>query len=76
MKTIRKIILCALLPAMFLLGNHKGYLALWKEGQPEPYQIFPLKVDSLPEHDRLELEKGIPARSETELSRLLEDFLS
>lgn len=76
MKTIRKIILCALLPAMFLLGNHKGYLALWKEGQPEPYQIFPLKVDSLPEHDRLELEKGIPARSETELSSLLEDFLS
>ena len=69
-------LLSVLLSVMFLLGSHKGYLALWKEDRPEPYQIFPLKVEMLPEEDRLALEKGIPARSEKELSSILEDFLS
>ena len=66
----------ALLALMFLLGNYKGYLALWKEDRPEPFQIFPLQIASLPEQDQDALERGIPARSETELSSLLEDFLS
>ena len=73
---MKKRILSLLLMAMFLLGNHKGYLALWKEDQPDPVQIFPLKVESLPEDDRVALEKGIAARSQLELSSLLEDFLS
>ena len=66
----------AALIVMFLLGNHKGYLALWKDGRAEPFQIFPVKVDSLPEADREALEKGIRARSEIELAGLLEDYLS
>ena len=65
-----------LLALMFLLGSHKGYLALWKEDQKEPYQIFPVKVDSLPEAEQYILNKGITARSEIELSSLLQDFLS
>ncbi len=69
-------LLGALLLAAYLLGSHKGYLALWKEDCPEPYQIFPVKTASLPEHDQLVLEAGIPARSELELASLLEDFLS
>lgn len=73
---MKKAVICAVLPAMFLLGSHKGYLALWKDGRPEPFQIFPVKVDTLPEADREILEAGIPARSEIELSSLLEDFLS
>ena len=68
-------LLCILL-AMYLLGNLRGYLALWKEDRPEPFQIFPLDISDLPEADRKALEQGIPARSETELSSLLEDFLS
>lgn len=66
----------AALALMFLLGNHKGYLALWKEDSPEPCQIFPVKVSSLPETDRQALSEGIIARSDLELSSLLEDFLS
>ena len=68
--------LSALFALMFLLGNYKGYLALWKEDRTDPIQIFPLQVSSLPEQDQATLERGIPARSETELSSLLEDFLS
>ena len=60
----------------FLLGNYKGYLALWKENSPDPYQIFPLYVESLPKEDQNALEKGIQARSELELEQLLEDYLS
>ncbi|MGM9588960.1 MAG: hypothetical protein ACI3V0_02160 [Faecousia sp.] len=75
MTSLRKISITMALAA-FLLGSHKGYLALWKEDSPEPCQIFPIKTSSLPESDRLNLEQGIPARSELELASLLEDFLS
>lgn len=74
-KNTTQILVLSLL-IMFLLGSHKGYLALWKEDRPEPFQIFPVKVSSLPQADQEALEKGIPARSELELSSLLEDFLS
>ena len=60
----------------FLLGNYKGYLALWKEDSPDPFQIFPLRIESLPSEDQSALVKGIPARSELELNQLLEDYLS
>ena len=60
----------------FLLGSCKGYLALWKDGSADPFQIFPCPVDSLPEADRLALEAGIPARSRIELEQILEDYLS
>ena len=58
----------------FLLGSHKGYLALWKDDRAEPYQIFPVKVSSLPEADQQALSRGIPARSDLELAGLLEDY--
>ena len=60
----------------FILGNCKGYVALWKDGNPEPIQVFPCPVDSLPEADQLKLQEGIRARSEQELNQILEDYLS
>ena len=76
MKSAMKRFITVSLLFTFLLGSHKGYLALWKEDRPEPYQIFPVKIDSLPEADQEALSKGIPARSDLELAGLLEDFLS
>lgn len=58
------------------LGCFRGYLALFDKGAAEPRQIFPCQVSTLPEADRVSLEKGIPVRTEEELNRLLEDFLS
>ena len=60
----------------FLLGSYKGYLALWKNEKPEPFQIYPVAVDSLPEADRQLLETGIIAHSQRQLDQLLEDYLS
>ena len=60
----------------FLLGSHNGFVALWKDSDPEPLQVFPYQVTSLPVEDQKLLEKGIRIESTGELMRLLEDYLS
>ena len=73
MKTCR--IVSLLLAASFLLGVHDGFVALWKDGEPNP-RVFPYRAELLPEADRRRLEAGIPIPNETELHRLIEDYLS
>ncbi|MDD5863266.1 MAG: BofC C-terminal domain-containing protein [Firmicutes bacterium] len=65
-----------LLTLSMTLGCFRGYLALFDKGAGEPRQIYPCQVSTLPDADRQALEKGIPVRTEEELNRLLEDFLS
>lgn len=68
-----------LLPALLLylvLGTWKGYVALYDGGKPEPRQIFPTAVSSLPELDQLTLEQGIIVRNDRDLQALLDDYLS
>ena len=60
----------------FLLGSHKGFIALWTSPGGEPDHIFPYSVSSLPPADQKRLEAGIEIRSEEELLALLEDYLS
>lgn len=69
-------ILGCILAFGFLLGTCRGYLALWKDGNPEPVQIFPVPADTLPEADRHALAEGIRARSQLELDEILETYLS
>lgn len=58
-----------------LLGVKNGYLALWKEEDPQPAQIFPVRVSSLPLSDQLLLRRGIPVDDARTLLALLEDYL-
>lgn len=60
----------------FLLGIRDGYIALWKDGDPEPAEVFPYRAEMLPEADRNALERGIPIHSERALQELLQDYLS
>ena len=60
----------------FLIGNHKGFIALWTDPAGEPAIIFPYSVASLPQKDQQLLEKGIILESKTDLNQLLEDYLS
>ena len=60
----------------FLLGSRDGFIALWNSCDPEPDQVFPYSIASLPPADRAKLEKGIRIHSREELNRLLEDYLS
>ena len=67
---------CLLLMLYLLLGSWKGYVALFEKGQEEPRQIFPCRVDTLPEADRQALEEKIPIRNQRDLQQALEDYLS
>ena len=68
--------LVAAVALTFLLGVHDGYIALWKEGSPEPAEVFPYKASLLPEADQTRLEKGIRIESKKDLLELMEDYLS
>ena len=68
--------LCALLLLGFLLGVKDGRIALWKDGQSEPWKVFPYPVAALPAETQKELTKGIVIDSMEDLDRLLENLLS
>ena len=73
---IRRLSLYFSLMFLFILGCQDGYIALWKDSDPEPVRVFPYSASLLPEADRKALEQGIRIGSEEELARLLEDYLS
>ena len=68
--------LAVLLALTFLLGVHDGYIALWRSGEPEPAEVFPYRVEYLPEADRKMLEEGIKITSMKQLNQFMEDYLS
>lgn len=68
--------LCLFLLLGFLLGIHDGRIALWKDGQAEPWKIFPYPASALPAQTQQELSRGIRVDSMEDLDRLLENFLS
>ncbi len=60
----------------FLLGSHRGFVALWTGDSQEPAVVFPYRTESLPLADQKALDRGIQVQTERELEALLEDFLS
>ena len=68
--------LCTAALLGFLLGIHDGRIALWKDGSPEPVQVFPYRAAMLPREDRQALENGIPIGDDADLAQLIEDYLS
>ena len=60
----------------FLLGVQNGYVALWKDGTPEPVRVFPYPASNLPDADRRALEQGIHLDNKLQLIELIEDYLS
>lgn len=58
------------------MGVQDGFIALWRDGTPEPAKVFPYRAFMLPEADRRALENGIRIESDEELAQFLEDYLS
>ena len=58
------------------LGIHNGKLALFREGNTVPLQVYPSAVDTYPKKDQLALRAGIPITSRKQLTELLEAYLS
>ena len=69
-------VLLAALALTFLLGIQDGYIALWKNGDPDPVEVFPYQAKYLPESDQKRLEQGISIHNKEDLIRLMEDYLS
>ncbi len=59
-----------------VLGCWKGHLAVFEGAAEEPRQIYPRKIEALPEEDRKALEEGILIRDPRRLEALLKDYLS
>ena len=72
----RKQLLYYILMTAYLLGIKDGYIALWKDSSPEPVHIFPYQASMLPEKDQQALQKGIRINEDSQLVKLLEDYLS
>ena len=61
-------------PAPYLLRDSGGRIALYRQGEEEPVQVYDLYTHLLPQTDVLSLQKGIPIENEEQLDRLLEDL--
>ena len=58
----------------FLLGIRGERVALWRDGEPRPEQIYDIRTDTLPPADRLALSRGIRAESREKVWLLLENY--
>ncbi len=75
MKKIKKQLTTFAILAGLMLGIKDGYVALWKDEDPQPYRIFPVRADSLPIADQLQLKRGIYIESVDQLMQLVDDYL-
>ena len=66
--------LISLVTAGYLLGISRGYVALWKDEDPEPLYRFPISASSLPPSDQLMLRQGICLGDLDDVLALLEDY--
>ena len=58
----------------YILKSYEGKIALFTNDSSEPLKVYEVYIRNLPEQDIKELQNGIKAENEEELSRLLEDF--
>ena len=60
----------------FLLGIQDGYIALWKDGNAKPVEVFPFRAEMLPTADQNRLRNGIRIENAAQLAQMMEDYLS
>ena len=68
--------ICLILLLSFIVGIHEGRVALWKQGQSDPWKVFPYPVSVLPRETQKQLQEGIRVDTMEDLNQLLENFLS
>ena len=68
--------LCLWLALGWILGVHRGYIALWEEDAAQPHTVYPYKAALLPPQEERRLEAGIPIQDEAQLRSLLMDYFS
>ena len=62
--------------SVYWIREYQGKLAVYRGNAAAPYQIHDVYVSTLPEYDQELLREGVPAYSQAQLDRLLEDYTS
>ena len=60
----------------YTMRSYKGAIGIFKNNEPEPFEIIDIDISKLPQHDANALNKGIIVLTEEELYRRIEDFTS
>lgn len=60
----------------YIISEFEGRIALYKSGEKEPLEVYPVFASSLPDSDYARIKKGICVESNDELHSLLDDYLS
>lgn len=58
----------------FLLGIRGEKVALWRDGEARPEQIYDIRADSLPPADQLQLRRGIRLENREQVWSVLENY--
>ena len=69
-------LLTAVIAFNLLLGSWNNHVALYMTGDPEPLEVYPVKLEMLPMADQESLISGIPVENSKKLHQLLQDMLS
>lgn len=62
--------------AGYILGISRGYVAIWRNEDPQPWLVTEMPAAMLPEKDQKALEQGIALPENYPLTRALEDYCS
>ncbi len=60
----------------YTMAEYKGKIAVFKNNENVPIDIYDVYVSTLPQHDRILLEKGIKIETPEELQSIIEDYTS
>lgn len=74
MKTALRKYLPMMLAFGFLLGIRGEKVALWREGESHPEQIYDIRADTLPPADQLQLRRGIHLENREQVWAVLENY--
>ena len=61
-------------PPAYTIAAWEGKVAVFEGDQPFPRQVFDVYVEALPAEQRQQVQQGVAAEDDTQLSVLLEDY--
>ena len=61
---------------LYTFSQYEGRLALYQRGYAMPVEIYDVYLDTFPEDEQARIKAGIPAESDAEIQKIIEDYTS